>query len=195
MPIKASSSFQWRCEGCTSVNHRLDLVVACDRLRGIGKDNSLPWRLAGDLKQFKKITSTVEEKQKKNAVIVGRKTWESIPEGRRPLKDRLNVILTRDKNYSVPEGAMRCHSLEEALGRLENENIENVFIIGGADLYAQAMEHPLCDTLYLTDIKAEFDCDTFLPDFKEKFDLVSAGEPICENDLEYSFKVYKKKKS
>ncbi|HEY9786666.1 MAG TPA: dihydrofolate reductase, partial [Candidatus Obscuribacterales bacterium] len=78
-----------------------DLVVACDLRGGIGKDNQLPWRLPGDMKRFREVTTNTDRGDATNAIIVGRKTWESIPEKNRPLPDRINVVLTRQKDYSV----------------------------------------------------------------------------------------------
>lgn len=170
---------------------RFDIVVACDLNRGIGKNNQLPWRIAADLKHFKRITSTPLADGKYNAVIMGRKTWESIPANHRPLSGRYNVVLTRNQNYEVPEGVFRCASIDEAFDILEEGPVDQVFIIGGAEIYNQAIQHDRVGYLYLTEIRHRYDCDTFFPDYKQFFQLVSSSEIESENGIEFAFKVYK----
>ncbi len=124
----------------------LDLVVACDMQRGIGKDNRLPWRLKGDMKFFRELTSSNAAGE--SAVILGRKTWESIPDKNRPLPGRLNVLLTRNKEYPVPPSVIVCHSLDEAIEVLSARQIARCFVIGGADVYAKALAHPQVSTIH-----------------------------------------------
>lgn len=166
--------------------------MACDKNLGIGKNNRLPWRLPGDMKYFRQITSTQVDNLK-NAVIVGRKTWESIPEKMRPLPGRLNVVLTRDKNYKVPQGAVVSHSLDQALEKLEEEEIGKIFVIGGAEIYQESLRHPLVDLIYLTEISSVFDCDAFFPDYRDNFELLCESDVQKEDGIEYRFKVFKKK--
>lgn len=165
--------------------------MACDLNRGIGKNNQLPWRIASDLKHFKKITTATEEAGKYNAVLMGRKTWESIPDNHRPLAGRYNVVLTRNPNYAVPEGVFKCASIEEAFEILEKGPVEQVFVIGGAEIYNQALQHNRVGLLYLTEVRHRYDCDTFFPDYKQFFQLVSSSEIQSENGIEFAFKVYK----
>ena len=125
--------------------------------RGIGKDNTLPWRVAGDLANFKKVT-------KNNIVVMGRKTFESLPSGALP--DRLNVVISRDVNYDCGTGAFSFTTIEEALEFCEfyidqRNTLMDVFIIGGAQIYA-ATDH-LVDEKIITLVKSEAACDTFLP--------------------------------
>ncbi|MBI5176416.1 MAG: dihydrofolate reductase [Candidatus Obscuribacter sp.] len=171
---------------------KFDIVVACDLNRGIGKQNALPWRLSTDMKYFKDLTSSTPllTEGKRNAVIMGRKTWESIPPNFRPLKERYNLVLTRNPNYSVPQGVFRSPSLDEALEFLSGGPVDRVFVIGGAEVYKQALAHDKCGLLYLTEIRAQFDCDTFLPEFRGFFQLLSCSEVMQENDLNFCFKVY-----
>src|ERR1700733_8282193 len=94
-----------------------DIVVACDINRGIGYNNTLPWRLSGDMKHFRNLTSTTSDPSKQNAVIMGRKTWQSLPESNRPLPKRFNIVLSR-QDLAVPAEARFAHSFDEALSHV-----------------------------------------------------------------------------
>lgn len=167
-----------------------DIVVALDSKRGIGKHNSLPWKLSGDLKYFKQVTSDAAD-GKRNAVIMGRKTWESIPEKRRPLAGRQNVVLTWQAHYELSEGVLKAGDLNEALDLLDgDETIDKLFVIGGAQVYDQAIKHPRCQRLYVTEIEAQFDCDRFLGQFPERFTVQSRRESEPEGEVRYAFVVY-----
>lgn len=170
-----------------------DIVVAADRKRGIGKQGRLPWHLPGDLKYFRKLTSTTKSGSYQNAVIMGRKTWESIPLKHRPLTERLNVVLTKDPNYKLPNGVLKVASLDEALELLEDFPVENCFLIGGGQIYDLGLRHSRLRKVYLTEVDAEFDCDTFLPDYELAFEEVFQSIPHQENGLNYCFKVLRKK--
>lgn len=117
------------------------VVVAATLDMGIGKDGKLPWRLPPDLKFFKEITSGTSDHGKRNAVIMGRKTWESIPPQYRPLPGRLNVVLTRSKSFDIAtaENVVMSGSLSSALEMLALPpyclSIEKVFVIGGGQVY------------------------------------------------------------
>ncbi|MEC7522506.1 MAG: dihydrofolate reductase [Myxococcota bacterium] len=126
----------------------LSLVVAVAESGVIGRDGDLPWRLPDDLKHFRRATLG-------KTVIMGRKTWESLPSG--PLKKRLNVVVTRQRGYAA-EGALVVSSLREALAAEGDEKV----IIGGASLYEEAL--PLVDTLHVTHVEADVEGDTFFPD-------------------------------
>jgi len=116
------------------------VVVAATRDMGIGKDGVLPWKLLGDLKFFKELTLTTSDPAKKNAVIMGRKTWESIPVKSRPLPGRLNVILTRSGSFdfATVENVVICGSMKSALELLASTpyclSIEKVFVVGGGQV-------------------------------------------------------------
>lgn len=170
---------------------KLEIVVAADLDNGIGKDNSLPWRIPGDMKFFQSLTTGTGEH--KNAIIVGRKTWESIPEKRRPLKDRLNIILTKQTEIDVPDGVLVCNSLESALEKLESIPHEHCYIIGGAQIYKEALQHPMLTTIHLTRILQEFDCDAHFPAIDDRFALAAVSDTMEENDIEYRFQRYEKK--
>lgn len=167
-----------------------DIVVALDNQRGIGKDNSLPWKLSGDLKYFKQITSEAGE-GKRNAVIMGRKTWESIPKKRKPLAGRLNIVLTLQMQYDLPEGVLRAEDLDAALAVADGDaTIDKLFVIGGAQVYEQAVKHPRCRRLFVTEIDATFACDRFLEAFPARFTLQTRRDAEPDGDVRYAFVVY-----
>ena len=137
----------------------LALVLARARNGVIGKDGALPWRLKSDLTLFKATTLG-------KPVIMGRKTWDSLP--KRPLPGRLNIVLSRDGSFE-PQGAVVCESFDEALqiGReqAEEDGVDEVCVIGGAAVFALAL--PRAKRLYLTEVDAEVEGDTYLPAFDE----------------------------
>lgn len=166
------------------------IIAAADKNMGIGKDNELPWRIKGDLRYFSKVTSEAIEGME-NAVIMGRKTWDSLPEKHRPLKNRINVVLSR-KKVELPEGEILAGSLEEAFEKLgEISGLNKIFVIGGASIYKQAIEMENCERIFLTEVLGEFDCDVFFPDFsRSRFELISTSEVKEEKGIEYRFSVY-----
>jgi dihydrofolate reductase len=134
----------------------LSLIAAVARNRVIGKDNALLWHLPEDMRHFRETT-------RGKPVIMGRKTWESLPESFRPLPGRLNIVVSRNPAYQAP-GATLVGSVDEAI-RCAGEAKE-IFVIGGEELYRQAM--PRADRLYLTEIDAEFSGDAFFPEVSEQ---------------------------
>lgn len=174
------------------MSEKLEIVVAADLDNGIGKNNGLPWHIPGDMKFFQSLTSNAAAGGK-NAIIVGRKTWESIPEKRRPLKNRLNIILTKNTAITAPDGVLVCNSLEKALEALQGIEHERCFIIGGAQIYKEALQHPLMTTIHLTRIMQEFDCDAHFPPIDDRFTLASVSDTMEENEIEYRFQRYEKK--
>ena len=134
----------------------LALIAAVARNRVIGKDNQLLWHLPEDMRHFRETT-------RGKPVIMGRKTWESLPDSFRPLPGRLNIVISRNPAYQAP-GATLAGSIDEAI-RCAGEAKE-IFVIGGEELYRQAM--PRADRLYLTEIDAEFSGDAFFPEVSEQ---------------------------
>jgi dihydrofolate reductase len=126
-----------------------------DRKRGIGVDNKLPWRLSADLKRFRELTMG-------HHIIVGRKTFESIG---RPLPGRRTIVVTRDVNYKA-ECCEVAHSVEDAINLARERGESEVFICGGAEIYAQTIG--VADRMYLTLVDAEVAADTFFPEFDER---------------------------
>ena len=138
-----------------------DVVVAADLDWGIGKDQSLPWpKLRGDLRHFKRITTTTGEPGRKNAIVMGRKTWQSKEIGERALPDRVNVVVSRSA-LAVPAGVIAARSLDEAF---EVQGVETVFVIGGAGLLLDALERRELRYVYLTRVEERYDCDVRMPD-------------------------------
>lgn len=157
-----------------------NIIVAVDQKRGIGIKNDLPWRLKADMKWFKETTVSTD-RTKPNAVIMGRKTWDSIPDKFRPLVDRINIVITRSpSNCAAPYCAS---NLDEALA-LAYDLADKVFVIGGASIYKLAFHHRDLDELFITEIDKDFNCDTFFPDYSNltHFKVIRNGS---ENDLNY----------
>ena len=172
---------------------KFSIIAAADEKMGIGVGNRLPWRLAADLKYFSETTTAAEE-GKINAVIMGRKTWESLPMKSRPLPGRLNVVLSRGM-YEVPEGVFLASSLDDAFKRLSRfGETGKIFVIGGASLYAQAINHPDCEKIFLTEVLGEHNCDAFFPEIPPTiFEKASASETREENGTRFRFAVYVRK--
>ncbi|KAJ6811181.1 putative bifunctional dihydrofolate reductase-thymidylate synthase [Iris pallida] len=173
------------------------VVVAATRRLGIGKDGALPWKLPSDLKFFKEITTTTSDPAKKNAVIMGRRTWESIPEKNRPLPGRLNVVLTRSGSFDLAtaENVVICGSMASALDLLASSpycfSTEKVFVIGGGQVLRESLNAPGCVAIHYTDIETDIECDTFIP----PVDLAAfrpwySSRPAVENGVRYSFVSY-----
>ena len=161
---------------------KISLIVAMSANCVIGQDNKMPWHLSADLKRFKAITMNAP-------ILMGRKTFESIG---KPLIGRTNMILSHNPNYK-PDGCLVFNSLEPALNAAQNYG-EELFVIGGATLYEMAL--PLANSLYLTDIEAEFEGDTFFPEI----DFNDWQEIACERvtndekvDFNYRFLIWEKK--
>lgn len=167
------------------------IIAAVDQNMGVGKDGTLPWHLPEDLKNFSKITKATASPELRNAVIMGRLTWESIPAKYKPLPDRINVVLSSNPDLELPDDVLLFGSLDEALAALATSNkIDQIFVIGGAKLYEEAILHPELERIYLTRIEADFDCDTFFPEqIPTDFEIIAATELMESDSLEYSFVV------
>jgi dihydrofolate reductase len=134
---------------------KVSLIVAMDAKRGIGKNNDLMWHLPADMNFFKETT-------KNQIVVMGRRNYDSIPEKYRPLPNRLNVILTRNKEFQA-ENCLVFNSLKDCLTHFENENERKVFIIGGGEIYKMALDANCLDEMFITYVDGVFDADTFFP--------------------------------
>jgi dihydrofolate reductase len=158
----------------------LSIIVAAARNNAIGNNNELLWHMPADLKFFKETTLG-------HPVIMGRKTYESVG---KPLPKRRNIVITRNADFSA-EGVEVCHSLEEALGLLD-ETEEN-FIVGGAEIYKMSL--PYCDRIYFTRIEGDFEADTFFPSFDpEEWQLKREEKHAADdkNPYDYSFLTYER---
>lgn len=145
--------------------------------RSIGKDNALMWHVPADQKYFREVT-------KGHPVIMGRKTYESIPEQYRPLPGRPNIIVTRQDEYSVPEGVFVTDSLESAIDKAKETDNEEVFIIGGQQIYEQGLQYT--DKLYITIIDTEMTGDTFFPEYEQDFTKETFREAGTSNGFDYT---------
>jgi dihydrofolate reductase len=135
------------------------LIVAMDSERGIGKNNDLMWHLPKDMQFFKDTTQG-------QIVVMGRKNYDSIPEKYRPLPNRLNVILTRNKEFKAPN-CLVFHSLTACFAHFKDETERTVFIIGGGEIYRMALESAELDELYITQVHHTYDAETYFPVFNE----------------------------
>ncbi len=186
---------------------KFSIIAACDKNRGIGKNNDLPWRLRKDLAHFQEVTLRTQDPSKQNVIMMGLNTWISLPENRRPLDGRLNVVLSRDvEKYTYEESEIEAmfedgkqkepvvfSSLDSAFDWIgERDDIENVFIIGGGSLYAFTINHPECEKVYLTEIEQEFDCDVFFPEIPEGFEEIERSDMVEEDGVTYTFATYEK---
>ena len=152
----------------------LNLIFARARNGVIGKDNTLPWYLPEDLAHFKQTTLG-------QPVVMGRKTWESLPPKFRPLPGRTNIVVTRQSGWQA-EGALVAHTLEEALEHCPAD--PQVWVIGGAEVYAQAM--PLAARAVVTEIDADFEGDAFAPTFDSSWQETERASHVAANGLHYS---------
>ncbi|MCL5010445.1 MAG: dihydrofolate reductase [Patescibacteria group bacterium] len=143
----------------------LSIIAALDEKRGLGKDNKLLWHIPEDLQRFKRLT-------KGHPVIMGRKTWESLPV--KPLPNRYNIIITQNSKFKIQNYNSKlkttkvsiANSIEQAIGLAkQGKDDEEIFIIGGGQIYKQAIEKGLADRLYLTIVKGDFGADTFFPEY------------------------------
>lgn len=167
---------------------KFSIIAAVDQKRGIGILNRLPWRLKKDSKFFAEITIG----KGNNAVIMGMNTWQSLPEKFRPLKDRLNVVLSKDQKIELPHGVLNYQSFDEALLDLEKKSVEEIFVIGGAMLYQTTINRPDCEKLYITEILSTFDCDTFFPEIPSDFKKTEESEMQEENGIKFRYTVYQR---
>lgn len=168
----------------------VSIIAAIGKNRELGKNNKLLWNIPEDLNHFRKVTAG-------HAVIMGRKTHESVG---RVLPSRINIVITRDSNYGIlsdgvplprkagrvneSEGCVVCGSLNEAIEVAKKSGEKEVFVIGGGEIYKQAMS--LADKLYLTLVDGSFDADTFFPDYSE-FKKVKSFENHKDENYNYTF--------
>jgi len=190
---------------------KLNLIAACDAKMGIGRKNDLPWKLKNEMAYFNRMTTggkkdpgpNSDSENKRNVVVMGRKTYDSIPDKFKPLKNRLNVVLGTTIQIKDNQDAIAFKSWDQAMEYLASpqvqETTDKIWVIGGSHIYQAAIKSPLCHRIYLTKILQEFDCDTFFPkEFDEsKYQLVSdpevpSGEQV-EGDVRYTFNVYERK--
>lgn len=157
----------------------ISIVVAHARNGVIGRDGELPWRLPSDMRRFRELTSG-------GCVVMGRRTYESLPDGFRPLPGRRNVVLSTDPAYA-PDGAEVFGDLDSALAACPGD----CFVIGGEVTYRQAL--PRADRIYATRVEAEVAGDTFFPALEAaEWRCVEQSEGIEENDYRFTFRTYER---
>ena len=176
------------------------IVAYCKNNNGIGNNNKIPWFLKNDLKNFQQITSKTFKSYTKNMVVMGRKTWDSIPDKHKPLKNRLNVILTRNKDvrlkheiesYKDTIVKYDFNDILEVAKLNKNFNISNIFIIGGESLYKLALESDSISKIYITEVYEDYECDTFFHKIdKEKYKLSYVSKFYSENNIYYRYLEY-----
>jgi dihydrofolate reductase len=158
---------------------RVSVLAAVARGGVIGRDNAIPWRIPEDARRFRALTMG-------HPVVMGRKTWDSLPDRFRPLPGRRNVVVTRNGAWYA-DGADRAGSLDDALRLLAGA--PHVFVIGGGELYAAAL--PLADELLLTEIDVDVEGDTVLPPWdRAAFEETSREEHVSETGVPFSFVTY-----
>ena len=159
-------------------------ILSADRNWGIGNGNKLLVSIPSDMKFFRQTTTG-------KVVVMGRKTLESFPNGQ-PLKNRINIVLTWNKDYTA-KGAVIVHSQEELLDTLKQYDTEDIYIIGGESVYRMML--PYCDTVFVTKIDRTFQADTFFPnlDEMEEWEMTEEGEEQTCFDLEFRFTKYERR--
>jgi dihydrofolate reductase len=163
----------------------MNLIVAVDKNWGIGKNNKLLTSIPADMKFFVSKTTG-------NVVVMGRKTLESFP-NKKPLKNRVNIVLTRNPDYQV-EGAIVVRSDEELQAELAKYDSEKIFVIGGESIYKKMLN--MCDVAYVTKMDYAYDADAHFPNLDEmdNWELAEVGEEETYFDLEYAFCTYRRVK-
>lgn len=153
----------------------INIIVATSENNVIGRGNDIPWYIPKDLEHFKKLTTG-------NTVIMGRKTYESLPKEYRPLPNRVNIVITRDKSYQA-KGCLVVNSLEEALRKSDNNR--EIFIIGGGQIYREGLK--FAERIYLTKIHKNIEGDTYFPKLNKFWKLVDEEEKSGFSFLTYIY--------
>ncbi|KAL6966487.1 hypothetical protein U1Q18_032267 [Sarracenia purpurea var. burkii] len=179
------------------LNSIYQVVVVATKDMDIGKDGQLHWKLLFDLKFFKEVTLTTLDPAKRNAVVMGRKTWESISLENRPLPGRLNVVLTRSANFDIAtaENVVMGGSMVSVLELLTASpyclSIEKVFVIVGSQIFREAINALGCNAIHLTEIEASIECETFIPSVDTSlFQPWYSSLSLMGNSIRYSFTTY-----
>lgn len=161
----------------------MNLIVAVDKNWGIGKNNKLLVSIPSDMKFFRSETNG-------KVVVMGRKTLESFPNGM-PLKNRTNIVLTRDQNYHVKDTIV-VHDIPELLEELKKYPDDQIYVIGGGKVYEELL--PYCNVAHVTKIDFAFEADTFFPnlDQMEEWEITATSDEQTYFDLEYSFVKYER---
>jgi len=169
---------------------KVAIVVAMSENRVIGKDGNLPWRLPRDMSRFVELTGN-------NIVVMGRKTWDSIPDKFKPLKRRINLVLSRDPEFK-PEGCSVFSNLQTAIRMVQElEPKKKIFVIGGESVYKEALRLGIVEQMFITMVHARFEGDTFFPEINGDEWKATGGFRIPrdkENEYDMSFLLFERKK-
>lgn len=185
----------------------LTIVVALDDCNGIGRNNTIPWHIKNDLKFFRHVTSKRVDPDKQNAIIIGRKTYETFP---KPLPNRLNIIVSSNSslaNTNYPN-VIRVNTFPDAVNHaIGDANVENIFIAGGVSIYEEAMKTNLVKRLLVTRVKGDFQCTAVwssfdvsgykrlenIPDeYRPFFDQSNVNQQENENTPTYHLEIYER---
>ncbi len=179
------------------IETELAIVVAHDQNLGIGKDGRLPWHLSQDLKHFREITTRSYDSNFQNGVIMGRKTWLSLPDVVRPLPDRLNCVLCRSQQSEIVENdhVLVANSFSEAIAKLISKSCPRIFVIGGGEIFKLAIDDSSINLLYVTAVEGDFNCDTFFPEYRLRFEETDSVETQREGDIQFRFSNFRRKGS
>mgnify|MGYP001283150027 FL=1 len=142
-----------------------NIIVAVDNKNGIGYDNTIPWYEPDDLKHFSKTTKG----DFNNAIIMGSKTWESLPV--KPLKNRDNLILSR-KNHSNGDGFYHFKNIKDVIEYCKSKKYDEVWVVGGSEIYKLFLDNNLIDNIYLSRVSKEYECNIFFPNIPDNFQLI-----------------------
>lgn len=162
----------------------MNLIAAVDKNWAIGRNNKLLVSIPDDMKFFRETTTG-------KVVVMGRKTLESFP-GKKPLKNRVNIVLTSDNSYQV-DGAVIVHDMDELHEELKKYNSQDIYVIGGESIYRQLLDE--CDVAHITKIDFSYEADAWFPNLDEKAEWVVTADSEEQTyfDLEYYFYKYEKK--
>lgn len=170
---------------------KFNIIVAVDKHLGIGQKNSIPWKIKQDMAFFRDTTSRTKDPFKQNLVIMGRKTWDSLPDSFKPLPNRINLVIS-SKQTTFGRNVLHQPSFSNCMKNLKSlikrHNIETVFIIGGGQIYKEAISHEYCNLIYMTQLEETYSCDIFFPPIPHSFEVVSSSEKMNENGTEFKFK-------
>lgn len=180
----------------------MNIIVAYSKNLVIGRDGKIPWYVPHDMVRMGKITRQIEssDKTKKNAIVMGRKTWESIPEHCRPLKNRINIIISNTiSNNTDDSSVFIVNTLDQAIDLISQLNVDKTFIFGGSRLYQESLSRGLVDKIYATYIYKTIEGDTYFPDINDSqypyYTLSKCGEKteytgMDGESVEYDFREY-----
>ena len=169
----------------------INIIVAHGRRKGIGIGNKLPWLLKKDIVNFKNLTIG----DGNNSVIMGRRTWDSLPKSARPLPNRYNIVVSKSIKLEV-EMYPNCKvvsSITEALDYSKKKKFDKTWAIGGAGIYDGVLEHGNINEIHVTNVDSSLSCDTFFPDITKDYDIIQATPWMTENNLDYRFEIHIKR--